>query len=245
MNTRREASGETQRAGLLLVLFGVIISSFSSLCLSFLDCKMEISVHWGTVCWWRTLWVTTDLAELVALWAMAAAPTLSAPARPSSLGWLGEQVVERLLRSESVCSSKVSLCYPFSRILPGFPLPTDCETPVTLLSQTLVFCPVRISEVCLLLTPLFFSLVPRPVSPGKAGRAQRGVCHGRHAVPIWEVPQVSSRHCEEPEGEHGRSGKARHLWQKGRKGMYWALFYIFNLLMRSKYKTNYGVIFKN
>lgn len=64
---------------------------------------------------------------------------------------------------------------------------------------------------------MFFSLDPTfshqclSVSAGKAGRAQRGIHRCRHAVPIREVTQISSRYCEEPEGEHGRSGKARHI----------------------------------
>jgi hypothetical protein len=33
----------------------------------------------------------------------------------------------------------------------------------------------------------------------------------RHAVPIWQVSQVSGRYCEELEGEHGCFGKAGHF----------------------------------
>lgn len=88
------------------------------------------------------------------------------------------------------------------------------------------------------LDPTFFSLLPCAVSTGKVGRAQRGICRCRHAVPIWEVSQISSRHCEEPEGEHGCSGEAGHFGQKSRKGMYLALFYIFRC------KTNYEVFKK-
>lgn len=48
--------------------------------------------------------------------------------------------------------------------------------------------------------------------PATAGRVQQGACRRRrHAVPIWEVSQVSSRYREEPEGEHGRAGEARHF----------------------------------
>lgn len=54
------------------------------------------------------------------------------------------------------------------------------------------------------------SSLARP-SPVKQVECSGSLWCCRHAVPIWQVSQVSGRYCEELEGEHGCFGKAGHF----------------------------------